>query len=57
LIYDQELARRQETQYVATSNAQRGYQQLFFDSVMLVNKSADFDFLMPPQTSVIPKVK
>jgi hypothetical protein len=51
------LARRQEKQCVATSNAQRGYQQLFFDSVLLVDKSADFDFLMPPQTSVIPKVK
>ena len=57
LIYDQELARRQETQYVATSTAQRGYEKLFFDSVMQANKSAGFDFLIPPQTSVIPKVK
>jgi dihydroxy-acid dehydratase len=57
LIYDQELARRQETQYVATSNAQRGYQKLFLDSVLQADESANFDFLAPPQTSVIPKVK
>jgi hypothetical protein len=42
---------------VVTSTAQRGYEKLFFDSVMQANKSAGFDFLMPPQTSVIPKVK
>jgi len=51
------LARRQETQYVATSTAQSGYQKLFLDSVLQADESANFDFLMPPQTSVIPKVK
>jgi hypothetical protein len=57
LIYDQELARRQEPQCVATSTAQRDYDKLFLDSVLQANESANFDFLMPPQTSVIPEVK
>jgi len=57
LIYDQELARRQETQCVATSTAQRDYDKLFLDSVLQADKGADFDFLMPPQKSVIPEVK
>jgi dihydroxy-acid dehydratase len=55
LISDQELARRKETQPVVTPTAQRGYEKLFLDSVLQADKGADFDFLMPPQTSVIPK--
>jgi dihydroxy-acid dehydratase len=55
LVSDQELARRKETQPVVTPTAQRGYQKLFLDSVLQADKGADFDFLMPPQTSVIPK--
>jgi dihydroxy-acid dehydratase len=51
------LARRQETQCVATSTAQRDYDKLFLDSVLQADKGADFDFLMPPQKSVILKVK
>ena len=57
LISDQELARRKETQPVVTPTAQRGYQKLFLDSVLQADKGADFDFLMPPQISVIPKLK
>jgi dihydroxy-acid dehydratase len=55
LISEQELARRKETQPVVTPTAQRGYEKLFLDSVLQADKGADFDFLMPPQTSVIPK--
>jgi dihydroxy-acid dehydratase len=57
LISEQELARRKETQPVITPTAQRGYEKLFLDSVLQADKGADFDFLMPPQTSVIPKLK
>ena len=55
LISEQELARRKETQPVVTPTAQRGYEKLFLDSVLQADKGADFDFLMPPQTGVIPK--
>jgi len=55
LISDQELAHRKVTQPVVTPTAQRGYQKLFLDSVLQADKGADFDFLMPPQTSIIPK--
>ena len=55
LVSDQELARRQEANPAVAPTAQRGYQKLFLDSVLQADKGADFDFLMPPQTSVIPK--
>jgi dihydroxy-acid dehydratase len=57
LVSDQELARRQEANPAVAPTAQRGYQKLFLDSVLQADKGADFDFLMPPQTSVIPKLK
>jgi dihydroxy-acid dehydratase len=57
LITDTELARRQNAQPATAPTAERGYQKLFLDSVLQADKGADFDFLMPPQTSVIPKIK
>jgi len=57
LVSDEELNRRREAKPVQTPTAERGYQKLFLDSVLQADKGADFDFLMPPQTSIIPKVK
>ncbi len=57
LVSDEELNRRREAQPVQTPTAERGYQKLFLESVLQADKGADFDFLMPPQKSIIPKVK
>ena len=55
LISDQELAGRQAAQPVKVPTAERGYQKLFLESVLQADKGADFDFLMPPPKSIIPK--
>lgn len=57
LVSDEEIQLRREAKPVQTPTAERGYQKLFLDSVLQADKGADFDFLMPPQKSIIPKVK
>jgi len=57
LVSDAELNRRRVAKPVQTPTAERGYQKLFLESVLQADKGADFDFLMPPQKSIIPKVK
>ena len=57
LVSDAELNRRREAKPVQTPTAERGYQKLFLESVLQADKGADFDFLMPPQKSIIPKLK
>ena len=57
LVSDAELARRQAEKPAVVPTAQRGYRKLFLQSVTQADKGADFDFLMPPMTGVVPKVK
>jgi dihydroxy-acid dehydratase len=57
LVSDAELARRQAEKPPVVPTAQRGYRKLFLQSVTQADKGADFDFLMPPMTGVVPKVK
>jgi dihydroxy-acid dehydratase len=56
-VSDAELARRQAEKPAVVPTAQRGYRKLFLQSVTQADKGADFDFLMPPMTGVVPKVK
>ncbi|MCX7266266.1 MAG: dihydroxy-acid dehydratase [Betaproteobacteria bacterium] len=57
LVSQEELAQRQAAKPAQTPSAQRGYLKLFLQSVTQADKGADFDFLMPPMTGVIPKIK
>ncbi|MEY3144839.1 MAG: hypothetical protein RL342_510 [Pseudomonadota bacterium] len=55
LVSQTELAQRQASQPVTPPSAQRGYLKLFLQSVTQADQGADFDFLMPPMTAVIPR--
>ncbi len=55
LVSQTELAQRQASQRVSPPSAQRGYLKLFLQSVTQADQGADFDFLMPPMTAVIPR--
>lgn len=55
LVSQSELAQRQASQPVTPPSAQRGYLKLFLQSVTQADQGADFDFLMPPMTAVIPR--
>ena len=55
LVSQTELDQRQASQPVTPPSAQRGYLKLFLQSVTQADQGADFDFLMPPMTAVIPR--
>ena len=55
LVSQTELAQRQASQPVTPPSAQRGYLKLFLQSVTQADQGADFDFLMPQMTAVIPR--
>ena len=55
LVSQTELDQRQASQPVTPPSAQRGYLKLFLQSVTQADQGADFDFLMPQMTAVIPR--
>ena len=55
LVSDEELARRREAKPAVIPTASRGYRKLFLQSVTQADQGVDFDFLMPPKTTKIPK--
>ena len=55
LVSQTELDQRQASQPATPPSAQRGYLKLFLQSVTQADQGADFDFLMPPMTAVIPR--
>ncbi|MSQ74490.1 MAG: dihydroxy-acid dehydratase [Rhodoferax sp.] len=55
LVSQAELDQRQASQPATPPSAQRGYLKLFLQSVTQADQGADFDFLMPPMTAVIPR--
>jgi dihydroxy-acid dehydratase len=55
LVSDEELARRRAAKPVVVPTATRGYRKLFLQSVTQADQGVDFDFLMPPMTTKIPK--
>ena len=54
-LADEELARRRAAKPVVVPTATRGYRKLFLQSVTQADQGVDFDFLMPPMTTKIPK--
>ena len=55
LVSDEELAKRRAAKPAVVPTASRGYRKLFLQSVTQADKGVDFDFLMPPMTTKIPK--
>jgi dihydroxy-acid dehydratase len=55
LVSDEELAQRRTAKPAVVPTASRGYRKLFLQSVTQADKGVDFDFLMPPMTTKIPK--
>ena len=55
LVDDAELARRAAQRPVAPPRAERGYRQLFLDTVTQAGEGVDFDFLRAPSKGRIPR--
>ena len=55
LVSEKELEQRKLDYPLTPPTAERGYRKLYLQAVTQADKGVDFDFLMPPSTSSIPK--